>query len=443
MKYQIKVFSIWEFGQRKDSQGNPHQEDSLFPEFGKQTENDRLFILCDGMGGHDAGEVASATVCKAMSSSIIVGGEGVEGEFSSADFDKALNEAFDALDEKDNGAEKKMGTTMTFLKLHNHGAYIAHMGDSRVYHIRPGKSGEDTQILYETRDHSLINDLIKAEVMTKEEAIHSNQKNVITRAMQPNMSRQPKAEIYETVDIKPGDYFYLCSDGMLEQPEMEEGISIKNIFSELGGSDENKVDILKSVTEQNCDNHSAFIIHVIDVIDPIEEKNHCLVNTEPLQADKFTAIVEESEEDVSNVKDQLEKAEKKRPKIYSYPPKNKVFLGILATFFIAVIAIVYGMKSCSRGEAKHSDDSVEQLTTTYNVNTVGGTDALESATEHVSTSSLPVRQDSPTTSVDTTGCLSVAFQPQQTLSLTALQIKPKNEGGIILSDEQLVRDNLK
>ncbi len=296
MKYKLKVYSIWEFGQRKDSQGNPHQEDSMFPESGKLSDGDRLFILCDGMGGHDAGEVASATVCEAMSDSILNDGHDKEGIFTPEDFSNALNAAFDALDKKDSGAEKKMGTTMTFLKLHNNGAFIAHMGDSRVYQIRPGKTGEETEIVFQTEDHSLVNDLIKIGELTKEEARFSKQKNVITRAMQPNMGRRPKADVHETSDIKTGDYFYMCSDGMLEQAEMENGESLRNIFSEMGGDDENKLEILKSVTEKNRDNHTAFIIHILEVEDPIEET--ITENTSmPVVDDKFTAIVEE---DVSN-----------------------------------------------------------------------------------------------------------------------------------------------
>lgn len=291
MRYKLKVYSIQEFGQRKDSEGNPHQEDSLFPEFGKQTDSDRLFILCDGMGGHDAGEVASQTVCEAMSQSVLNDGHDADGVFTDADFNNALNAAFAALDAKDNGAAKKMGTTMTFLKLHNGGAFIAHMGDSRVYHIRPGKDGESTRILFETRDHSLVNDLVKSEVLTREEARHSKQKNVITRAMQPNMDRQPRADIHKTADIKAGDYFYMCSDGMLEQDEMEDGTSLRNIFSAMGGDDENKVEILTSVTEKNKDNHTAFIIHITEVMDPIES-----APAQEEKPDKFAAIVEEDEE---------------------------------------------------------------------------------------------------------------------------------------------------
>ena len=64
MKYKIKAYNLQELGQREN------QEDSLFPTLGKSTPNDRLFVLCDGMGGHEKGEVASSTVCEVMSKTI-------------------------------------------------------------------------------------------------------------------------------------------------------------------------------------------------------------------------------------------------------------------------------------------------------------------------------------------------------------------------------------
>ena len=262
MKFKLKAYSIQEFGQRKDAQGNPHQEDSIYPLHGKQTDADRLFILCDGMGGHDAGEVASATVCEAMSQSVNASAPNSEALFTDDMLLKAVNDAFHALDQKDSGATKKMGTTMTFLKLHAGGATIAHMGDSRVYHIRPGKDADSTQILFMTEDHSLVNDLVKIGELTPEEARVSPQKNIITRAMQPHMERQPKADIHHVTDIKPGDYFYLCSDGMLE--EMEDA-NIRFNFSDMNGNDENKVQVLTNATIDNRDNHTALIIHILDV----------------------------------------------------------------------------------------------------------------------------------------------------------------------------------
>ena len=291
MKYKLKVYSIWEYGQRKDSQGNPHQEDCTYPMPNELKDTDRTFILCDGMGGHDAGEVASATVCQSMGNYIFKDSHDADGIFSDDILKEAITTAFSALDEKDNGVEKKMGTTMTFLKLHNDGATVAHMGDSRVYHIRPGKDGANTQILFVTEDHSLINDLIKAEELTKEEARHSKQRNVITRAMQPNMEYKPKTDIYHTSDIKVGDYFYMCSDGMLEQSDMEEGESIRNIFSDKIKSAERKVEILREVTKENRDNHTAIIIHIEDVFDIVSESKTSLEAVDP----KRVGIVEETE----------------------------------------------------------------------------------------------------------------------------------------------------
>lgn len=257
MKLTLKAYTIYELGQRAN------QEDAIFPKHGAVQDTDRLFILCDGMGGHESGEVASSTVCAAMSRSVLRSMEGQEEpEFTREMLLQALDDAYDALDQKDNGADKKMGTTMTFLKFHRKGCTIAHIGDSRVYHIRPGKDAADTQILFQTRDHSLVNDLIEVGELTPEEAKTFRQKNVITRAMQPNMDRRCKADIQEITDIRPGDYFYMCSDGMLEEMEEEH---IRFNFSAQTGSDENKIRILIEATSQNRDNHSAIVVHILDV----------------------------------------------------------------------------------------------------------------------------------------------------------------------------------
>ena len=261
MNYKLKVYTIFEVGQRKDAQGNPHQEDCIYPAQGMEKDSDRLFILCDGMGGHDAGEVASATVCDAMSRSILSHPD-ADTNFTDQMLQQAIDAAFDALDRKDTGAVKKMGTTMTFLKLHSHGATIAHMGDSRVYHIRQGRTAAETQILFRTQDHSLVNDLVRAGEMTEEQARHSKQKNIITRAMQPHMDRRPKAEIYHAIDVCPGDYFYMCSDGMLEQMSDDQ---LREIFSWNydHGDDNRKVATLRDLTRNNRDNHSAIIVHIL------------------------------------------------------------------------------------------------------------------------------------------------------------------------------------
>ena len=264
MKYKLKAYPILEFGKRKDAEGNPHQEDSIYPPLDTNASESRLFMVCDGMGGHEAGEVASQTVCDSISQSILNDGHDSGGIFTNLDLLEALDSAYNALDEKDNGAEKKMGTTLALLKFHNYGATIAHIGDSRVYHIRPGKTEKETEILFMTEDHSLVNSLVKAGEMTQEEARHSKQRNIITRAIQPGVDRC-EADITFITDIKPGDYFYLCSDGMLEQDGMEDGSALKRIFSNEIPSAEEKVKILQGATANNSDNHSAYIIQILEV----------------------------------------------------------------------------------------------------------------------------------------------------------------------------------
>ena len=255
MEYELKVFSISEIGKRAN------QEDSIYPALGNADDNDRLFVLCDGMGGHAAGEVASSTVCKVMSNYIMANVVGTS--FDEDDFAKALSASYDALDANDNCEENKMGTTLTFLKFHDKGCFVAHIGDSRVYHIRPSEIGQ-ARIVFVTRDHSLVNDLVELGELTPEQAKTSRQRNVITRAMQPNQERRDKADIKHITDIHSGDYFYMCSDGMLEQMD---DMELADILSLEGYSDDEKMDIILEQTSDNKDNHSAHLIHVIDVSD--------------------------------------------------------------------------------------------------------------------------------------------------------------------------------
>ena len=183
------------------------------------TTQNRVFVLCDGMGGHENGEVASETVSQALGKyldNLLKGYSSLTANM----FREALTYAYDELDKRDTGGFKKMGTTMTCLCLHNEGYLVAHIGDSRIYHIRPSLTDAEKGrqgIIYQSSDHSLVNDLLRAGELTEEEAQNFPQKNIITRAMQPNLERRHKADIYSFTDIKAGDYFFLCTDGVLEQ----------------------------------------------------------------------------------------------------------------------------------------------------------------------------------------------------------------------------------
>lgn len=262
MKYILQCpQAIHEIGQRSN------QEDSIFPVLGKADENTRLFIVCDGMGGHEKGEVASNTVCQALAE-YITSRFPTDSVFTKDMFAEALEYAYQQLDKRDSGSFKKMGTTLTLLYMHRGGVFAAHIGDSRIYHIRPGKG-----LMYMSRDHSLAFDLFQCGEITYEEMLTYPQKNVITRAMQPGENRS-KADMVNITDVKPGDYFYLCSDGMLEEMDND------TLFGIFNGkqSDEEKRQELCRMTVQNQDNHSAYIVHVESVV--MEEGDDSLPNEE-------------------------------------------------------------------------------------------------------------------------------------------------------------------
>ena len=275
--------SIHEMGQR------PNQEDSII-----QWDN-RLFILCDGMGGHEKGEVASQTVCQSLATwfeNNITSDE----PFTDNQLREALEYTYLQLDQYADGNLKQMGTTLTLLHISMQGVTAAHIGDSRIYHIRP-----NIGTLYQSRDHSLVFDLFQAGEITYEEMATFPQKNIVTRAMTPGENNRMRPDIIHITDILPGDYFYMCSDGMLELMDNDQLVAL--LSSQL--TDEEKRKQLIELTKDNQDNHSAWIIHIKDVIK--EEGDEQLVNEEPISRcnaiNIIPQIVVEDSDDVVIVKE--------------------------------------------------------------------------------------------------------------------------------------------
>lgn len=255
---KIKIFpplAILEQGNRDN------QEDFIYPLNGRATSGDHLFIVCDGMGGHEHGEVASQTFTMALAEYFDKHASGDE-ILPDKVLTDAIAYAYRKLDNMDNGNFKKMGTTLTLLYFHRGGVTAAHIGDSRIYHLRPGK-----RLLYVSRDHSLVFDLYQSGEISYGEMKTSLQKNVITRAVQPGEENRVKPDIIHITDVKPDDYFYMCSDGMLENMDNDD---VFRLFS-TRDSDNAKRDRIIEATRGNQDNHSAYIIHVQDVVtEPID-----------------------------------------------------------------------------------------------------------------------------------------------------------------------------
>ena len=333
MKIEIyQPQAIWELGQRNN------QEDSIFPAFGEATDDDRLFILCDGMGGHEHGEVASQTVCKAMSDTLL---SLSKQSFTDDDLLDALQTAYRQLDCLDNSHLRKMGTTLCLLYFHQGGLTAAHIGDSRIYHIRP----KENRILYQSRDHSLVYDLYQAGEISYEEMRTSPQKNIITRAIQPGEESRVRPAIVHIADIQPGDYFYICSDGMLEQMSNDE---LCRLLS-TDGSDEKKRMQLIAATSDNKDNHSAYLIHIKEVMR--EAGDHMLLDDEQTSKDNALNIRPQSQsDDVSIVS---RPTPKPQAEVRKSPKRGYALYVLLAVCIILVGGLGYKMlrtqKTIERG----------------------------------------------------------------------------------------------
>ena len=243
--------AICELGRRQN------QEDALFPPLGQATDADRLFLVCDGMGGHDHGEVASQTVAETIGR-FISDRLPADAPLPDSLLADAIAEAYNQLDARDNPADlKKMGTTLTLLCLHRGGATMAHIGDSRIYHLRPSTHA----ILYQSRDHSLVMDLYLSGELTRDEIDTYEGKNIITRAMQPAQERRSRPDIVHTTDLRPGDLFLLCSDGIVEQ--LTDNHLLNILCADV--PDERILQRLRAATVSAADNHTAYLIRILAV----------------------------------------------------------------------------------------------------------------------------------------------------------------------------------
>lgn len=291
-----------------------NQEDYLWPLPQDATTASRVFLMCDGMGGHDHGEVASRTAATTLGTYLTTH-QAADGVLTKLMFERALAYAYDQLDLVDDGSKKKMGTTMTCVALHRGGALVAHIGDSRVYHIRPalavgdGRSG----IIYQSADHSLVNQLLRIGEITAEEAANFPQKNVITRAMQPHLERRHKADIFNFADVQAGDYFFLCSDGVLEQLTND---TLGEILKDSRLTDEGKLCAIRQVCEgKTRDNHTCWLI-------PIDK----------VEAEEGDAVLGSEEQDGATV---VECQQTEPPAVPEDAQKRPTYVtdGKIATFF--------------------------------------------------------------------------------------------------------------
>ncbi len=245
--------------------GRLNNEDSVFPLPETANSNQKLFLVCDGVGGAEKGEIASSLACEAFQTFFSIFREGepnVDFVNKAIRYTEARFDGYMAIHPETKG----MATTLTMIFVGVTGITLAHVGDSRIYHFRKG------EILYQTEDHSLVNSLVKLGKITREEAMRHPQRNVIIRAIQ-GTTHPTEIDVVLLNDIKAGDYLFMCSDGVLERLNNKD---LSNIFKYSSGAEEIKNAIMSACSGKTRDNFSFYIIPIQNVLDSTGFKQNIL-----------------------------------------------------------------------------------------------------------------------------------------------------------------------
>lgn len=210
----MEVFSKTDVGKQRNS-----NQDACFT--GRLYENTTLVIVCDGMGGANAGNVASEMAIKCISDYV---GKSFRRKMDENDMAEMLKNALISANieiydtSRKNSDFSGMGTTAVVSIVKNDKAVICHVGDSRAYLVNDSV----TQL---TKDHSIVQSLIESGKLTPDEAKTHPRKNVITKALGAEEDIIPDIL---TVDLKEKDNLLFCTDGLTNYVENPD---ILNIFT--------------------------------------------------------------------------------------------------------------------------------------------------------------------------------------------------------------------
>ena len=255
-----------------------NEDNARFFEFDGQKSRGVLAIVADGMGGHAAGEVASQIAVETVSKLYFESKESPPKALKTA-LESANAAIFEAA-RRDSG-KRGMGTTCTVLVVRGNEAFCAHVGDSRLYLVR------QNEIYQMSEDHSAVGELVKRGLLSAHEARSHPQKNVITRAM----GTQPHVEVAvwdEAFELRVGDCWVLCSDGLSDLVEDDE---IRGAISE---GVESAPDVLVELAKKGGghDNISVICVEIRDLAPEMVENGETSSAMIPKVAPATTREVE-------------------------------------------------------------------------------------------------------------------------------------------------------
>ncbi len=215
----------------------------------------KLFVVADGMGGHAGGETASKLTVETVIQSILSdkasslsaeSGDLVMGAIHRA------NTAVHSTAEKDKSLSG-MGTTVVTMYFNEGKMWVGHVGDSRVYMARRN------QLWQITKDHSLVNEKLKAGIITREQMKRDRSRNVITRSV--GFESSVLVDIYEK-EVNPGELYIACSDGL---SGMVDDTELLLTIDELGWDGDNLNPLVEKLVEKACNNGGDDNVTVVAV----------------------------------------------------------------------------------------------------------------------------------------------------------------------------------
>lgn len=233
-----------------------------------QTQYGELIIVCDGMGGHNGGRHAAELAVHTILEELLKSNEknpaiALQSAIETANV-AIWNESL--LDK----SLKGMGTTVVALLITPEKAISCHVGDSRIYQIRNYK------ILFRTFDHSHVFEMVKAGLITEEQARLSEKSNIITRAL--GIKSTVEIELTDNLSYQRGDRFLLCTDGIcgvIPENELVKLISEKGNVEAVVSNLVTKIDVIGVANGSKHDNLTAALVEIESdsSIQAVESKN--------------------------------------------------------------------------------------------------------------------------------------------------------------------------
>ncbi|MGA1981961.1 MAG: protein phosphatase 2C domain-containing protein [Acidobacteriaceae bacterium] len=244
------------FGQASDpGRVRPHNEDAVgfFIPRSRQESRSRgwMFVVADGVGGLDLGELASAKAIEVITEEFARSAEGTSLPSLLPSLIQQANSAVHDEGLHPDRRGRHMATTVVACVLRQDQAVIVHVGDSRCYQVRDGKA---VQL---TRDHTWVSEQRKLGLITAAEAERSESRHVLTRSLGPELFVTPDTS---SVSLKPGDVLVLCTDGLYDGLYPED---IARIASQDKDADAIARELVKYAVEvDGSDNATAQVIQV-------------------------------------------------------------------------------------------------------------------------------------------------------------------------------------